>query len=566
MFCGNCGAPNSDESKFCLQCGAALDQGEPVYQDTGSSPKIKTPENRLVQFLKKRWMIVAPAVVVIVIALLCLNSIRAALDPAYAVERAADSTFSLLEKRNDSSPLKIFSVLGNCAKNGTIGMSFSYDTGYGSDVSGDISLLSNSGKKNYGLTANLSMNGEDLDLTALLNGKRLALNSSLIDDKYYGITFDSYDSDIKKFAEAAELDDYTVQTITGIVDSLRSAVNPAGVTLEKYGDLIERFVKDLKPATSSEQLSVGGETINCKVVAKEITEDDLDILLRDLYDMFSKDKELRDYLLSYFSNNNMSIGSLYGMFGNYNYDYYETAGEDDADTLYDTILDNLRDAIDSFKDAYSGKINMTYYISGNKLIRFQLSGSPKIDGEKASFDFSIDFGKNPDKDDITASITVADNDGYEYKLKATLASENKSGVQTNRLKLKTTSGGYTDSVTLKSVWTEKTGVLILSLDAGGDEYEIEGNLKYSNGGFQLVFDDLMDSSGTGSLELAITAEKGAKIPNPSYVNLDKWDSDLISDLEDEVSDLFGYGYYGNNSYYNDDDYFDDDFSFDDYDF
>jgi hypothetical protein len=64
----------------------------------------------------------------------------------------------------------------------------------------------------------------------------------------------------------------------------------------------------------------------------------------------------------------------------------------------------------------------------------------------------------------------------------------------------------------------------------------------------------------------ITAHKGAKIPNPSYVNLDKWDPDLISDLQDAFSDLFGYGYYGSDSYYNEDYYYDEDFNFEDFNF
>jgi hypothetical protein len=558
MFCGNCGAANNDGSKFCLQCGAALEsQEQPVYQDAGSRTEVTAGKNRLMVFLKKRWMIVAPAAVVIVILLFCLNSIRAAFDPTFAVERATDTTFSLLEKRMDNSPLKVISAFDDCTKNGTLGLSFSYDSGYGYDVSGDISVLSNSSKKNYGVIANLSVNDEAFDITALLNSNRLAFNSSLIDDKYYGIAFDSYDKDIKEFAKAADLDDYTVESITSVVDSLRSVTNPADTKfIDKYGELIETSVKN-QPVTSSEQISLDGETIGCKVVKYEITEDDLEKLLNDFFEMFENDKEIRDYFMA--NINNPSLSSLYAMFGYYNYSYYGIPGEQDAEAVYDTMLDNMRNAIDSFKDVYSGKINMSYYISGNKLVRFELAGSPKISGEKVGFDFSIDFGKSPDKNDIVINMSASDNYGSEIGLKATLQSEYKSGVQTNELKIKASEGGYSESVLLKSEWTKKTGELVLSIEAGGEEYEMEGNLKYVNGGFKLVLDDLIDSSmGIGSLDLTITAQKGTKIPNPDYINLDKWDSDLISDLEDALSGFSGMG--GSNDFYDDNPLFDDAFN------
>jgi hypothetical protein len=552
MFCGQCGAENNDGSKFCLRCGSALEQGQPVYQDTDNQPGKVQGENPFIRFMKKRWMIVAPAAAVIVVVLIFFSSIRAALSPAYAVERAVDTTMELLEKRVEKSPLHIVGVLADSAKNGKLGLSFAYEDGYGTEAAGDISVLSNSGQKNYGLTANLSLNGQDLDLTALFNNKRVAFNSSLIDDRYYGITYETYDNDIKAFAKAAELDEYTAESITNLVDSLRSVTNPADTEFtEKYGDLIDDFFKDLKPVTMSEQISVGSETINCKVVSKEITEEDLDRLLNNLYTMFKDDNEMRDYLMTYLNNNSMNIGSLYGMFGYYDYGYYDNAGETDADGVYDTILDKLRDAINSFKDAYSGKINMSYFISGDRLVRFQLGGSPEISGEKASFDLIIDLGKNPAKNDIVAEITVVDEYGYEVKLKATLASENQSGVQTNQLKIKASSNGTSESVLLKSEWTEKTGELVLSIDAGGQEYELEGNLKYTNGGFRLAFDELLDRSlGIGSLELAITAEQGVKIPNPDYLNLDKWDADLISDIENAFYDFLGINYeYYNDSYF-----------------
>ncbi len=537
MFCGKCGAQNNDGSKFCLRCGAAM--ASPMQYENqdliaANDPAKKTALDRFVSFLKRRWMIVAPVLIVIIVGLFCLNGIIMMISPSYAVLRASKTTLALLDNRIDDSPLELFRILGESCIDGTIGTEFSYDDGYGTDVSGDLSILSSFTDNNYGLTTNISIDDENYDLTAFLNNDRLAFKSTLIDDKFYGITYDTFAADLQKFAAVADLDDDTIDALTKIIDSMNSTrKTDFKKIIVKYNDLLEQFLKDLKPVTASEQISVDGASINCKVVNYEITEDALDKLLHDFYTMLSKDKEMRDYLSSYLEMQGLSNAAVYG--------YLSSA--EDSEELYDNMLSSLDDFVDSFKDEYSGTIKISYFVSSNKLIRFDVSGAPKVSGEKFDFEFSADFGKNPDKNNIVMNVEASDGNWFDIKLKATYQSENKSGIMTDQLKIKASSDGSNETLTLQSEWVKKTGDLTLALDASGDEFEIDGNLTFSNGGFKLVLDDLLDESfDMGSLDLIFTAHKGANISKPDYLNLDKWDEDFIDNITDAGEELSGLSY------------------------
>lgn len=540
MFCSKCGTSNGETSKFCTKCGQPLGSSQPGSQNTAVLTREKpADDNKLLQFFKKRWMVITPVVVIIAVVLLFLNSIIMMIAPTYAVMKASENTISLLSKRMDRSPLSAMQILADCGRDGTIGTDFSYSDSY-TDFSGSISLMSKLSAQNYGMAATLSVGGEDLDLTALFNRDRFAFNSSLIDDQYYGVTYDTFNQDIEAFADVAGIDDEIVTMLQSYVEHMRSSMDSdLPRMLEKYGKLTEQFVKDLKPVVSSEQVTIGGEKLGCKVVTYEITDDALDTLLEDFYALLSEDPEMREYLSSYLGAQNFA---LYGM-----YDYgYGDSDEADGDALYDDMMDELDDAISSFKKEYSGSLNISYFISGNKLVRFEIAGEPKISGEKVEFAAYADFGKNPDKNNIEVGFEGTDEYDDEIGLKITYQSEYASNVITENIKLKASSYGDSETVTLESAWDQKTGDITIALDTGYDDYEVDGNLKIAGGGLTLTLEDiLLDEYDDGYLDLTLTASKGTQIPNPSYVNLDKWDEDFLNDLMDagqDVSDAVYYGY------------------------
>ena len=384
MFCGNCGASNSSDSKFCQKCGMPLktpySPAQPEFAGENQT------ENASVSFIKKRWMILAPTLAVLIILLLSLNSIIAAISPNYSIIMASKNTMEQLDKRLDNSSLNFLQILSECFQSGSVKAEFSYDDGYYTEADGSIILMSNYAAEEYGFVTNMSVNDTDIDLTAVFDGKRLAFQTSLIDDQFYGITYDTFIGDLDKFALEADLNEDIVDSVKELYDNLSASKNNDLTKIaEKYNELLESFVITLKPVVTTEKISSGGETVSCKVVTYPITEDDLLRLLQDFRDMMDSDDALREYYYTINEAQSMNQDYIYG---------YDTM---DPEEMYDDMLDDLDDIIDVIEDDYSGTINLSFYLSGNKLVRFGLSGDPEMDGDELEFEAYVDFGKNADK-------------------------------------------------------------------------------------------------------------------------------------------------------------------------
>jgi hypothetical protein len=544
MYCGHCGTYNTDDSRFCMKCGASL---QPAVQNgaQGEVPFVKAAGpagNGFATFLKKRWMILAPVLLIVIVALLCMNSIIMLVSPTLSVNRAADHTKALLDERFKDSAYAVFRDLGDSLKNGSIRTDISYDDGSGTNISGDLTVMSDLAQKDYAVTANVALANKNIDLTLLSSSDRLAFFSSLIDDSFYGVTYDTFNTDFRKFAEVAGIDDETVKLIQEAVDNQRknSEIDYTKL-LGKYDQLFTQFVKALKPETSSDTITMNGADFRCSVVTYTVTEAELDKLLRDFYTIFSNDAELRDYIISYMETQSLGNGGLASS------GYMD--GYSDPQAFYDQILKSFKDAVDSFGEAYSGTLKAAFYIGGgNKLVRVDISGDPEISGDKLDFDFYVDFGKNPDRDDLSVNLTAGGRTVGDVVLKLALRSENKSGVLTDLIELNSTISGSSESMSFKSEWAKSSGDLSLTFDAGADMVRFGGNLKFAGTGFVLKLDDLLDALDAGDLDVMLTAEKGAKIPNPEYINLDKWDQGFVDKIKNAVNELIGTAYQDENLY------------------
>jgi hypothetical protein len=540
MFCAKCGAENDGASRYCLKCGAFLDNpGTDNVNGGAAGPAENASGKKFIPFLKKRWMILTPVAVLIIVLLFSFNSILAMVSPAYAVKRASEHTLSLVGRRMENSSLGFLQILSECLRAGSVKTDFSYDDGYTETV-GSVTLLSQSAGKNYGIEADMSIDGEDFGLTALFNPERLAFRASVIDDNFYGITYATFKQDIELFADETGLDGNTVEALQELYDYLSSArKNEFKDIAEKYERFIGDFIKGLTPRKTSEQITSNGKTYNCKAVVYEITEDDLVAFLTELKDIVSGDEQLRDYLFSYFDMQNLGYSNIYDDWG------YDTP---DPDEIYDDLMDQFDELIDLIEDDYSGTVRATFYLSGNELIRAAVSGDPKISGSKIEFEVYIDYGKNPARDDIEIVFSGEGADGSEMELNLTYRSEHKGNTVTDIVRLETDQGDYDSEVTFTSEWDKKTGSLNITAETDYDDFKISGNLTMDNKGFTLELEDLLDGSYSDeSLDLTIAASKGVTIPNPDYVNLDKWGEDLLADLQEgldgDLDDFFDSTYY-----------------------
>ena len=525
MYCGKCGTENSADSKFCLKCGSPLatpDDNVSVQPNAEPSPS----ENKFVSFLKRRWMILAPALALLIVFLLCLNSIIAAISPSYAVLRATKNTMVELNKRLESSSLNFLTVLGECLQDGAVETQFSYDDGYYTQADGSIMLLNKSASKEYGLVTSLTINNVNVDVTALFSGKRIAIQTSLMDDQYYGITYDSFKSDLDQFARVADLDDELVDSLKEFFDyMLASQDNDITGMTAKYNKLFQSFIGELKPTVTSEKIKSGRNTVSCKVVTYQITDEDIIRLLRDLQVMLADDEDMRDYVCTVIEAQSINKG--------YQFDNYES-----TDDLYDDLLGGVDEAIDTMEDEMTGAIAISYYLSGNTLVRWGLSGDPEIDNEKLEFECTIDFGKHPATNDIECVFNAEDDYGSEYEVELTFRTATQGDTITNAIELSADEDGYNNTVSFVTEWNRKTGFFETTIETDYDDYVIRGNLIFDKGGFKLILDDILDDFYAGAnLELTFIAHKTVSIPDPQYVNMDQWDDDFLDDLEEGFEDL-----------------------------
>ena len=532
MFCGNCGASNSSDSKFCQKCGMPLKTPySPAQQEYAGENQT---ENAFISFIKKRWMILAPTLAVLIILFLSLNSIIAAISPNYSIMMASKNTMDQLDKRLDNSSLNFLQILSECFQSGSVKAEFSYDDGYYTEADGSIILMSNYAAEEYGFVTNMSVNDTDIDLTAVFDGKRLAFQTSLIDDQFYGITYDTFIGDLDKFALEADLNEDIVDSVKELYDNLSASRNNDLTKIaEKYNELLESFVITLKPVVTTEKISSGGETVSCKVVTYPITEDDLLRLLQDFRDMMDSDDALREYYYTINEAQSMNQDYIYG---------YDTM---DPEEMYDDMLDDLDDIIDVIEDDYSGTINLSFYLSGNKLVRFGLSGDPEMDGDELEFEAYVDFGKNADKNDIEI-VLQGETDYSEFELTISFRTVTQGNTITDSIELRMDEDGYDSTMSITTEWNRETGNFEAIIETYYDEFEISGNLTVDKDSFTFVLDDLLENAYYDpDLDLTISAQRNAEIPSPDYINLDQWGEAFVSDLEQGVANLLyqNYGYY-----------------------
>ena len=204
----------------------------------------------LPRLLKKQWTVVAALLSTLVSCVVCLiNPIVTAVSPLMAVSNAASKTCSrpgeqVCRLRRSSCSR----ILAASTQYGKIHTTYNYSDDAGASGSGDVTLLCNGVGRDFAATAALDSNQRSTSCQVFLDQARLAFKTSGTGDSFYGITFDTYDSDIKAFAPVSGLDAGTVGAVTDVVAFLESAMKSNNVAVyEDYSRIIENFVMNLTP-------------------------------------------------------------------------------------------------------------------------------------------------------------------------------------------------------------------------------------------------------------------------------------------------------------------------------
>ena len=456
-------------------------------------------------------------------------------------------------QRIEGTPLKALTMLADPLQDGSIAVDFSYaDPFFGMDVSGMLSLYSNLNDNSFALITEVLVPFiGNLDLSVFLNEERIALQTSILDDNFYGIRFSTLEQDFQTFAAAANLDPFIVEDITMFLTEMELALAALEVYaatytydlddfdylipyFEPFAELFREFFDSLEVRRTN--VTVGERNVNAVrysytaafEMSLKFLEDftvlveDLDMegLVRETFYAFREQLEAQAELL-----------------------------QDDtfAEQMFDEVIDEavwealeiqrelvleLREQIEDFRqeqrDGYRHNPGIMYvYIDNNgRLLRLFLV-------EEDSIEITLDFGTSVYDPWYFDIITLENWDDDPIALRLDWEFESEDNLMVNRISMDGRGIDGIGSASVVSEWNPSTGDFTKWVEMGGWQMgSIEGNFTVQGGEFELRFSDI-DVDGA-LLSVGITTALGANIPEIDFINMDRWDAALVDRVQDSV--------------------------------
>ena len=499
----------------------AAQPGAPAQQ-AQTSEQYNAVDNAPTRKKGLSWWKIAVPIVVVVIAAVAVYYFVFLRSTSNVFNNALANTSEELAQRFGSTPLKVFGLLSETLKDGTVTVSFDYeDSWYGDETSGSVSISSVLEAREFAFAGDIKIydgyweSEQNIPFEVFVNKERMAFGSKLIGDEYYGFRYSTFRDDIKYFGAIASLNNDLTDQLADIVEMLEELLNKkdtdkGSVSSDAYTAIITNFVKSCELTSERVEVDSGGATVRATKVNIEITKDAILKLLNELYDQLDKDEDMREYFDMLYTN--------YSMF---------LLGAD-----YNSMLRELSNLIDEFDDYYSGTIMLAFYIgNGDRLLRYEVDLNARFDSERIRGSFSLDFG---------ASVTdrwVLRVDANGETVRVNWDYKERSNSIENTI---TFTVQDSETITLMSVYSPTKGDFTLSYESesryGGSDYgEISGVLTEDSRGFRLSLDNLMDPDNDEVLTIEIKGETGANIRQVEYISLDKWELALIDKLEDAFS-------------------------------
>jgi hypothetical protein len=554
LFCAKCGTPLADNAKFCPSCGTPTEI--PVAPETVEIPEVAEPveiaetfeaaetvetteipeaaeapipvipvqpvyspippEKPVKTGISKPLKIIIPVAAALIVIILCATLLVSAAGGGLA--KSVKSVGDDFSERFNSTPLSVLTSLYNSLNDGAIDVDFEYNNPNRIEIyTGSVTLKSNAKERKFEVSGDASLNSVDLDASLYLDGKIAALGSSLLDGDKYGVTYATFDSDIEGFAELIGLDPdgYEVELLKSYVDVVESSLGSGGDADAKAFQkdaqkVFKTFLDGLSAKKGSEKITLGGKSVSAKTVTYTIAPKDIKGLLTSLIALYRNNTYLR-------SSFDVGLSVM-------------ASGID-----YDEALDELEDALEDFEDYYDGDIKITFFTAKKRLTRVDVAAELEIDRQDVEIEATLNFGAAAD-DDWTLKFKLSDRYS-EYSGSVRWTYSESDGTAKNTIKVSFNDDGYEEAVTLSSTWNKKDGAFKLTAKGDYFDEQLKGNLIVNKSGFTLDISPEMYPAYI-TLNLKFTGTKGAKIAAPSFINLDKWDEDLIYKIEDAFEELY----------------------------
>jgi len=441
------------------------------------------------------------------------------------VGRAVYNIAAEAEERIDHSPVKAAIMLGDVLKDGTVKTDFVYSTSIlGNfltvDVIGEALLSANLEARNFALEASIKALGTTIELDANMNKERLALRLPLLDNNYYGITYDTFRDDVRVFGQILSLSDDLMDGWADYVDILNRIINTEIDIFDEPPiprDSLRKLIRNLEVNNRRSEIISGEERINCRLIEIKMTKESVVSLLYELYDILEGNESAQALFL-------YIVGTFF--YQDSQEDIYRTS--DDFPEIFNKLVTDI-------ETYYTGDIVLSFYIgSGDRLLRAELNIDAKYDHHPKDLTIIFDFGSSIEDDwklvfDVENFYTPGKHEIiWSYDTKTNNHGSTTTSSCINNMIL-TTETNHPISVT--SEWNIDRGGFVLTMQNEDETVSLEGLLRIDDNNFHLRIDDLYPDLPNTGLKIELSTQTGAQINDvPTFINLDKWSSNFIESL------------------------------------
>ena len=440
-FCRKCGVELPPESIYCPNCGADV-QAELV---------MPTTRKKL-----KWWMVVAPVVLAVTIAIALLwKPIYVRMAPTAVLSKAWETTVADLSTRSDGTLWTLLDSAYDDSLTNTMEMSgnFTYDGVMTLDMSATTMMDGSTSQCALDSTWILSADGVanelQFDLGMYLDQEILVLNIlQVTGTDYYGICFDTFGEDVRQnelIYGAIGEDNLTMaeEIVNAIAESLRDTteMNEDGMPQwnEEYAAVLMHHISDLKPSVVAEKIDVDGTVRKAYKITYDLVSAETGSIMLDILDIMEDDNFFRR-----------------------TYEAYPEFDANDMCISWEAYIQDMRTKVEERMEE-DGGTSVSFYLYNDKIVAMDVT----VDDGESFLTMEVILGENPGSGDILVAMD------YENE------------EETGSAEIWLTTVGYDDTV------RESCSIELLTEYRDGDRDQVSMTFGYEwdkvNGDFEINF-------------------------------------------------------------------------------
>lgn len=435
---------------------------------------------------RKWWLILIPVLLIAVpLVVLFWDSIVIHVAPQTVLAASVAKATAQLEERFRDSPLLLVTKVLNREGQYSATLEGSAVNAYVGEIGYDMNAQADLAAHQIFAEGTLHFSERDLDLSVYLDRNFMAISSqNLLQNNFYGITYDTFSSDIRSYSLLKLLvPEATMQQWEESVADIQSKMNRTYQAPElsevDTGKLLVGLLA-LKCQVSSEPVVLNGQQVSC---------------------------------------------------------YQVTCGASGAEVL--DILDCLMDTA----GAESGQITASFYLYRNALVKAVVNGSA---GENR-VQYSLMLGEDPGTGPLTLEGQQV-RSGQQSSFTASVNTRHDGSRYSETWETERIADGEKQAAVVSYGWDSATGDMTLTKNNGTpvslNLTGTENGLRLASDDFAALLNlfsaEEKDPAARKSASCVMTVTKGASVATPAYKNLDQWSMEDLITLLSGIGSLIGF--------------------------